>query len=545
MALNLFYRSIRMRYTLLILTLLCAVTYAQTQSTDTLARIDEIFTHWNNATPGGSVLVSRGDKIIYHKAFGLADLEHNIPNTTETIFESGSVAKQFTAASVLLLATEGKLSTQDDVRKYIPELPVYDAPILIQHLLNHTSGLKDWGSIGSLTGWPRTTRVYTQELALEIISKQKSLNFTPGTEYSYSNSNYSLLVTITERVSGMSLADFTRTRFFEPLGMTHTQWRDNFREIIPNRAVAYSKTISGNYEQMMPFENVHGHGGLLTTTGDLLKWNTLLQTHSIGGDKLYALRVQQGRLKNGEQIRYAGGLNVGKFNNFTEISHSGATAGYRAWLAYYPDKEITIALLSNDSWGDVAWAGNQISGILLGVEELKSVQFEPPEVAESDIKKFNGIYRGIRTFNAFTINYQGERSALIHPIHRDTIELLTTKFAYINKNRILKVSGTDTVSYKRVSPADTTVRFNQSLTGKYVSEAADVTFTITVKDNQLWINRKPATSFKLEPIYRDGYRYDQFDLLEFTRDKKGRVTGFEISLTRAERIPFIKVNDSK
>lgn len=518
---------------------------AQSQTADTLNRIDEIFTHWNNATPGGSVLVSRGDKIIYHKAFGLADLEHNVPNTTETIFESGSVAKQFTAASILLLVTEGKLSTQDDVRKYIPELPVYDAPILIQHLLNHTSGLKDWGSIGSLTGWPRTTRVYTQELALEIICKQKSLNFTPGTEYSYSNSNYSLLVTIVERVAKQSLAEFTRTRFFEPLGMTHTKWRDNFREIIPNRAVAYSRTISGNYEQMMPFENVHGHGGLLTTTGDLLKWNALLQTHTIGGDKLYALRVQQGRLKNGEQIRYAGGLNVGKFNNFTEISHSGATAGYRAWLAYYPDKEITIALLSNDSRGDVIWAGNQISGILLGVEELKPVQFEPPEVAESDIEKFNGIYRGIRTFDAFRINYQGEKSVMIHPIHRDTIELFTTKFAYINKNRILKVSGTDTVSYKRVSPADTTVGFNQSLTGKYVSEAADATFTITVKHNQLWINRKPATSFKLEPIYRDGYRYDQFDLLEFTRDKKGRVTGFEISLTRAERIPFIKVNDSK
>jgi CubicO group peptidase (beta-lactamase class C family) len=271
-----------MKRTLLVCTLCLSFFFAQSQVIDTTRLIDEIFSNWNNATPGGSVLVAKADKIMYQKAFGLADLEHNTPNTTETIFEAGSVSKQFTAASILLLSTEGKLSAQDDVRKYIPELPVYDAPILIQHLLNHTSGLKDWGVIGSLTGYPRTTRVYTQALALEIICKQKSLNFTPGTEYSYSNSNYSLLVTIVERVSGMSLAEFTRTRFFDPLGMKHTKWRNNFREVIPNRAVAYSRTASG-YEQQMPFENIHGHGGLLTTPADLMKWNTLLVTHAIGG----------------------------------------------------------------------------------------------------------------------------------------------------------------------------------------------------------------------------------------------------------------------
>src|SRR5689334_6554519 len=158
---------------LTILFLASCLLKTQGQGIDTIAFINKIFSKWNNATPGGSVLVARGNKILYHKAFGLADLEHNVPNTTETIFESGSVAKQFTAASIALLASEGKLSIQDDVRKYIPELPVYQSPITIYHLLHHTSGLKDWGVVGGLTGWGRTTRVYTQELGLQIICKQK------------------------------------------------------------------------------------------------------------------------------------------------------------------------------------------------------------------------------------------------------------------------------------------------------------------------------------------------------------------------------------
>lgn len=537
-----------MRYTLLISIFFCSLLSARAQSIDTTRLIDEIFSQWNNATPGGSILVSKGDKIIYQKAFGLADLEHNTPNTTETIFEAGSVSKQFTAASILLLATEGKLSVKDDVRKYIPELPVYDAPILIQHLLNHTSGLKDWGVIGSLTGYPRTTRVYTQALALEIICKQKSLNFTPGTEYSYSNSNYSLLVTIVKRVSGMSLAEFTRTRFFDPLGMEHTQWRDNFREIVPNRAIAYSRTPSG-YEQQMPFEHIHGHGGLLTTTEDLRKWNTLLVTHKIGGDAMYTERIKRGTLKNGSTISYAGGLSIGEFNGYSEISHSGATAGYRAWLAYYPDKKITITLLSNDAGGNVVAAGKKIAEIMMGKPSIKPQQAQTVYVSEAEMKRFVGSYRSIRNFDLFTITYKDNKLSLngqlLTPLHRDTVLRSGQKLAYVKPGRILSISGQDTASYRKVNSTDTTVRNVQGLGGTYFSKEADTEFTISVKNNEVWINRRPDTSYKLEPLYYDGYRGDEFDLLEFRRDKKGKITGFEISMSRAERISFTKVIEKK
>lgn len=534
--------------TLLLASILCVSSFsAQSQAVDTIRLIDEIFSYWNNATPGGSVLVSKGETILYHKAFGLADLEHNVPNTTETIFEAGSVSKQFTAASILLLATEGKLSAQDDVRKYIPELPVYDAPILIQHLLNHTSGLKDWGVIGSLTGWPRTTRVYTQALALEIMCKQQSLNFTPGTEYSYSNSNYSLLVTIVERVSGQSLAEFTRTRFFEPLGMKHTQWRDNFREIIPNRAVAYSKAASG-YEQMMPFENIHGHGGLLTTTGDLKIWNTLLATHKIGGDKMYADRTLRGVLKNDQKIAYAGGLNIGEFNGYKEISHSGATAGYRAWLAYYPDKKITITLLSNDAGGNVVTGGRKIAEILLGKASSKVQIPNVVSVSEQDLKKFTGTFRSNRGIDFFTIEYKDNKLSYnkqtFNPIHRDTMYLNGLKWISVNPGRIIIKNGQDTSSYRKVNSINSTIPYLQALAGTYYSKEADTEFTVSIKDNELWISRKPETSYRLEPAYYDGFSGDEFELLEFRRNKKGSITGFEISMGRAERIPFLKIKQT-
>lgn len=376
---------------ILIALILCSIAQtASSQAIDTLSQIDKLFSSWNNATPGGSILVARGEKVLYRKAFGLADLEHNVPNTVSTIFEAGSVSKQFTAYSILLLDSEGKIRLSDDVRKYIPELPVYQKVITIQMLINHTSGLKDWGSIGSLTGWPRGTRDYTLPLALHIICKQKSTNFIPGDEYSYSNSNYTLMVEIVQRVTKQSLEDFTRERLFKPLGMNSTRWRSNFRDVIPGRAQAYSKTENG-YELEMPFEHIYGHGGLLTTTSDLLIWNQLLEKH----DALYDKRIQRGLLNNGSDLSYAAGIQHGDVNGVAEIGHSGATAGYRAWLAYYPQKKLSIILLSNEANFAPVEAGHQIAEIYFGSAPKKTTQEmhrEMPEAPTYDPKTIVGEY---------------------------------------------------------------------------------------------------------------------------------------------------------
>lgn len=527
----------------LALPLVLLATHLVAQPIDTVQQINTLFSNWNNATPGGSVLVARGNQIIYHKAFGLADLEHNTPNTTETIFESGSVAKQFTAAAILLLAKEGKLSLQDDVRKYVPELPIYQKPITILHLFNHTSGLKDWGSVGSLTGWPRTTRVYTNALALQIICRQKSTNFVPGAEYSYSNSNYTMLVTIVERISKMTLAEFTQKNFFQPLGMTNTQWRDNFREVIPNRAIAYSKENSV-YVQNMPFENVHGHGGLLLTTADLLRWNQLLETHAILGDQAAQWRITKGVLNNGQEISYAAGVNVNNRNGFREISHSGATAGYRAWLAYYPQKKLTVALLSNDASFNPSGKGVSVAEIFLGREPAKkSAPREALTLTAADQSRWVGTFRSIRGFDVFSIEgKEGQLHSNQTPLkltHRDTLLEGSSKWTWSGKNLLL-MNNNDTSRYVRMANSDLTEKILSSLKGAYHSDEADMTFVVDVTNQQVRLLREPHPPIELKPVFKDAFRDEDGSLYEFKRDKAGKVSSLEISQSRAYRVPFIR-----
>jgi CubicO group peptidase (beta-lactamase class C family) len=230
---------------------------------------------------------------VLNAAYGMADLEHNIALSPDSVFEPGSVTKQFTAAAVLLLAQDGKLSLDDPVRKYIPELPDYGSAITIRHLLNHTSGLRDWGYVADIGGWPRGTRVNSNANVLDIAARQKALNYPPGAEYSYTNTGFNLLAIHVGRVAGKSLAEFTRERIFLPLGMTSTEWRDDYRRIVRNRAIAYAQT-GGATRLDMPFEDAHGNGGLLTTVGDLLRWNRNFTEMKVGGTALVEAQLQQG-----------------------------------------------------------------------------------------------------------------------------------------------------------------------------------------------------------------------------------------------------------
>lgn len=522
----------------------CSLPMVYGQSPDTLRRIDQLFSRWNNATPGGVVTVERDGKIIYNKAYGLADLEHNVPNTTETIFEAGSVSKQFTAAAILLLEADGKLSTRDDVRKYIPELPVYEGVITIQQCLNHTSGLKDWGVVGGLSGWPRTTRVYTLDLAMQIICRQKTTNFYPGSEYSYSNSNYSVLVTIVERVSKQSLAEFTKARLFGPAGMKNTQWRDNFREIVPNRSIAYRRE-SGTYEQEMPFENVHGHGGLLTTTGDLILWNHQLATHTIGGDGVYQQRIKQGKLNNGKSITYAGGIVVSTYNGFREISHTGATAAYRAVLHYYPDKKLSIAILSNDGTFNPGRGATDIAEIFLGKPAAAKIRTENINVSEEKLSRFNGTFRNMRGFDLLNLVYTPGKvtsnDQKLQVLHADTIYEDGLYWIAKKPDQILLSNRGDTTTYVHVKPPVANVAYLKSLTGTYSSTEADVTYTVELRGTELWANNPPHAAIKLKASFYDGFLSSDQDLYEFIRTKKGAIDRLEVNTSRAERVPFRKI----
>jgi len=335
----------------------------QTATVDA-AKIDSIFARWTTATPGCAVGAAVKGQVVVNKAYGMADLEHDAANSADTIFEAGSVSKQFTAAAVLLLAREGKLSLNDPVRKYVPELPDYGSPLLIRHMLMHQSGLRDWGSVEDIAGWPRTSRVYTHAHVLDIVSRQKALNFTPGSEYSYSNTGYNLAAIIVTRVSGMPFADFERQRIFTPLGMTHTSWRDDFTRIVKNRAIAYAQRADG-FHQDMPFENIHGNGGLLTTVGDLLKWNENFTTPVVGDASFVTEQQTPGPFNDGRPGAYALGLMVGTYRGVRQVDHSGSTAGYRAHLLRYPDQGVSVAVLCNASTGQATQYAHAVAEALM------------------------------------------------------------------------------------------------------------------------------------------------------------------------------------
>lgn len=364
----------------LLLAVLIGVSLSVTPSAQAIAvpdkAVDEVFAKWSSATPGCAVGVAVGGTPVLLKAYGMADLEHDIRNTPETIFEAGSVSKQFTAMAIMLLVKDGKLSLDDPVRKYIPELPDYKVPLTIRHMLTHTSGLRDWGSVASIAGAPRTTRAYTHGHVLDIVSRQKSLNFTPGDHYSYSNTGYNLSAIIVSRVSGMSFADFSTQRIFAPLGLKNTSWRDDHTRIVKGRAMAYSDT-NGRFSTEMPFENVHGNGGLLTTVGDLLKWNENF-VHPVVGDAALVKTMQTtGLFNDGKPQDYALGLMVQNYRGVTNINHSGSTAGYRAHLNRFPDSRTSVAVLCNVSSGDATRAANRVSDVFLG-DKLKPAPAPPP-----------------------------------------------------------------------------------------------------------------------------------------------------------------------
>src|SRR5215217_4850059 len=309
--------------------------------------------------PGCAAAVSLNGETVFEKAFGFADLEHNVLNTPQTIFESGSVAKQFTAASLVLLQLEGALSLDDPVKKYIRELPDYGSPLTIRHLLNHTSGLRDWGTVLSLTGAGRGDRVITQDLALDIITHQRGLDFTPGSEYSYSNSGYNLAAIIIERVSKQKFPAFIEERLFKPLGMKNSSWRDDYQRIVPGRAQAYSRQGNGAWRLEMPLMNVYGNGGMLTTVGDWMKWNAMLDSQSLGAPLVNALEPR-GLLHDGGKITDALGLQVDKYKGLKDVAHGGATAGYQTFLARYPDTKVSIGIMCN---GTSPGAGAIAAGI--------------------------------------------------------------------------------------------------------------------------------------------------------------------------------------
>jgi CubicO group peptidase (beta-lactamase class C family) len=523
---------------------------------DESSQVDQIFAKWGTATPGCAVGVAVDGKPALTRAYGMADLEHDVKNTPDTIFEAGSVSKQFTAAAVLLLARDGKLSRDDPVKKYIPELPDYGPPLLIRHMLNHTSGLRDWGSVAGISGWPRTTRVHTQSHVVEIVSHQHALNFPTGTRWSYSNTGFNLAAVIVSRVSGMSFPEFTRTRIFEPLGMTHTSWRDDHTRIVKNRAIAYDDTREG-FRTNMPFEKVYGNAGLLTTVGDLLKWNENFVTPKVGDAALVAEQQQVGAFSDGGAHDYAFGLYNRTYKGVRQVDHSGSTAGYRADLARYPDQHLSVAVLCNVSSGSATQAGRAVADVYLGDgAKAPAVPAATYTLADAEADAAVGLYRHTITGVPLTISRgnggirveRGQADGLNPNTPQPLIAMSASRFVTATRQtwefdgrgsaRMTDAFGRVN-AYVKVRAAKPSADQLKELAGAYVSDEAETTLLAAVDGDTLVIKRRPDATLRLTPVYADAFAAPQLGLVIFHRTG-GRVTSLSVVQDRVWDLRFAR-----
>ena len=522
------------------------------------AAVDAIFRAVDNTrSPGCVVGVTHAGVPVLERAYGMADLEHDVPNTPSSVLEPGSVAKQFTAAAVVLLALDGRLSLNDDIRRHFPELPDYGEPITIRHLLNHTSGLRDWGSVAGIEGWPRTQRAHTHTHVLDIIARQKSLNYPPGKYYSYTNSGYNLQAMLVERVSGMSFSDFTRTRIFEPLGMTHTQWRDDFTRVVRDRSIAYAPAGDGTWAMDMPFESVYGNGGLLTTVGDLLRFTQNLETGTLGGPRFIEEMHRQGVLDSGEVISYASGLQIGTYKGVRQVQHSGSTAGYRGHLARFPDQKLAIAVMCNASNGNAGGFLYQVADLYLG-SALKDTQVAPPagatRVSADRLKALAGMYRDVRTgvpvrVEATEVGLRAERMDLIAvsstrfeiPGGIGALVFDGTPFADGRPAAVFSSPGQPNVRIEPVESFSPTAGDLAAYVGTYRSDEAEATYTVTMEDGTLMARDRWGQGTPLVPQYPDAFDAPRGPTIVFRRGASGQVEELSWSESRVWDLRFRRV----
>jgi CubicO group peptidase (beta-lactamase class C family) len=502
-----------------------------------LSRIaDSVFRDRNTAhAPGCAVGVARGGAVLLTRAYGMADLESGVANTAETIFESGSVAKQFTAAAVMMLVMDGKLSLDDPARKYVPELPEYDRPITIRHLLTHTSGLREWSSLVGAQGWPRGSRRHTQAELLDVVTRQRALNYPVGDYYSYTNSGYGLLFTIVERVSGMPFDAFSQERLFRPLGMTRTAWRDDFTEIVPDRAQAYAPTRAG-WRLEMPFEDVVGPGGLLTTVGDLLRWNEALTNRTLGAAVVDSMSRRM-RLTNGREIQYALGLFFTSYRGIPEISHGGATAGYRTFLARYPDRDgLSVAVLCNAADANpAAYAQALVDALVTDFPPAPAL--DTTAVDSAAFTRHLGVYRNARTGAPLVVTRRtGQR---LRGLPDGSFWAGGTRWLFLDgpdgtpMGLHMLTSDGDTVRFTFAArdPWKPTPAQLAEFAGRYHSEELGMTYELSAAGDTLTLSTRPGQRERLFPAYTDGFEMGGAAVW-FTRDRRGRVTAAHFGESR-------------
>lgn len=416
-------------FRLLLILLSCRASFAQ------VSEIDAIFAGYDASTPGVAVAAMVEGKVIFQKGYGTANLEHGIPVNERTVFQLGSVSKQFTAFAIYLLEKQGKLSLEDDVRKHVSELPDFGQVVRIRHLLAHTSGMRDQLSVLTLAGW-RMDDVMTSAEALRMIVRQKELNFEPGSRYLYSNAGYVLAAEIVKRVSGSSLAEFTKQNIFRPLKMNDTQYGDDYEAIVKNRADSYYRE-NGAYKRSILSDSIVGPSNLYTTARDMMKWAWNFENPVVGDRELIRRFNEPSLLNDGERAVYysspgdigyhAKGQVVRQYRGLDVRSHGGHAGGFRSTFWRFPGQRFAVVLLSNDEhFAQLAKAEAVIDHFLkdalkpkLRVEAPVPAAAKPAEGVQAALGDFEGRYYSEELDAAYTARVVNGKLVLAHLRHGD------------------------------------------------------------------------------------------------------------------------------
>jgi len=499
---------------------------------------------------------------LLRRAYGMANLETGTPWTTNTISESGSVAKQFTAAAVVLLARDGVLSLDDDIVRWIPEVKGFGKKITVRHLLTHSSGLPDRYTLHEVQNRPAGEVDHRNAEVLSMLAGMRELNFDPGEDYEYSNTGYIVAATIVERASGKSLQAFTSERMFRPLGMEDTRWREDHRVVVPGRASAYSGTLTSGYRNDHPFTRVFGSGGLLTTVGDFLKWEAAMQAGAGPWGAVRDSLQRTMRLNEGTGISYALGVSVSTWRGVQAVSHTGSTGGYRAALYRYPEQNVAVALLCNLGSINPGTTAQRVAALVLG-SALAAAPSDPAAVTvdAATLAWLAGAYYSPRTEQAMVLYVA--RGALVDsaPGNTPLIPVGPNRFQYRGSDRTLTVvpaeagaplklqssaPNTRTIEYIAVPRATLDAATLAAYAGDYRSPELDARIRLSVTRDTLRLERGWQDAQKLVPVYRDGFLFSgSGEIARFERDRRGRITGLVLHVGRVRHLRFEAVSGER
>ena len=524
-------------------------------------RVDSVFMAFDKPTsPGCALGIYDAGEIAYARGYGSANLEHAIPITPRTVFDLGSTSKQFTAMSVTLLEQDGKLSLDDDVRRWIPELRAYAKPVTIRQLVHHTSGLRDYLTLMWLRG-VNFDGVTTAGDALSLIVRQREANFDPGSEYLYSNSGYFLLSEIVRRASGKTLAEFARDRIFAPLGMQVTHYHDDHTMIVPNRATGYASRDSGQFQiSMSGFEQI-GDGSVMTTVEELARWDRNFYDGRVGGRALLDAMHVPARLTSGRTLEYASGLVVGQYRGLRTVRHGGSWAGYRAELLRFPEQRTSVAVLCNYSRSGPGRLAQRVADVIL------RGQLSPPPAAgqgapanrstaataATDARRYVGAFRNVATDDIRTISMRGDtlhidygdgELSVLRPLGggRFAVEGTSWEVRFSSPAALVEeVPNQPPVTFLRFERARPSARELTAYAGAYYSDELDIRWTIATDSGGLVARIPGGDTLRLAPTVRDTF-VGSGVVMRFRRTGT-RVTGALLHAGRVRNIVFSRVPD--